>query len=258
MIIIRQIIENNTNNSKEVDKKTAPYFLLLFVSLIVVIVYINIYYSGDEYEKENLDEVVDDVPIIPAKNQLSEIEKYLDDNGFEYENIDSTSFILIKRILENPKLKHYDFCQLCYDLNQMSNKDYNSKMNELKKVDKDFETFYLYLVGLCNQKIQAIVREKKLAKSTTYVNTSDVNPCMIAIDFIKKDLYNPSTLDYSLFDCEPEWSGNQVVMLRKISAKNQLGVEREYIYKLRLEYLGGHENDLSSWKLIGIQSEEYR
>lgn len=92
----------------------------------------------------------------------------------------------------------------------------------------------------------------------TTESSSTINAKPISEDFIKQDLYNPSTADFSLFDASQEVEGNYYTILRKVSAKNSLGVEREYIYKVKLEYLGGNEYDISSWKLINMQSEEYR
>ncbi|WP_395058221.1 hypothetical protein [Flavobacterium sp.] len=96
--------------------------------------------------------------------------------------------------------------------------------------------------------------------SSSYINsTDDANPCVMSEDFIKKDLYNPTTADFSMFDCSTERnSDGTYTILRKISAKNSLGVEKEYIYKLKLGFKGGNWVDISNWDLINMRSEEYR
>jgi hypothetical protein len=89
--------------------------------------------------------------------------------------------------------------------------------------------------------------------------SNELDPCQISIDFIKDDLHNPSTIDYSSFDCSKEFDNiNKYTILRKISAQNSFGVKKEYVYKLELKYLGGNQYDKSSWELISIKSEEYR
>ena len=89
--------------------------------------------------------------------------------------------------------------------------------------------------------------------------SNDPNPCIISEDFIKKDLYNPSTADFSSFDCSTEYnSDGTYTILRKVSAENSFGIKSEYIYKLKLSFLGGNWVEISNWKLLNIQSEEYR
>lgn len=89
--------------------------------------------------------------------------------------------------------------------------------------------------------------------------SDELNPCQISIDFIKEDLKNPATLDYSSFDCTKEFDNvNKYTILRKVSAENSFGVKKEFIYKLELKYLGGNQYDKSSWELISLKSEEYR
>lgn len=91
-------------------------------------------------------------------------------------------------------------------------------------------------------------------------NTSEsINPCIISEDFIKQDLYNPSSADFSMFDCSADKnSDGTYTILRKVSAKNSFGVEKEFIYKLKIGYKGGNWVDMNNWTLINIRSEEYR
>ena len=77
--------------------------------------------------------------------------------------------------------------------------------------------------------------------------------------FIKMDLNNPSTAEFSSFDCSSEINTDgSYTVLRKISAENSYGVEKEYVYKVTLKYKGGNWVDVSNWDLIKIQSKEYR
>jgi hypothetical protein len=85
------------------------------------------------------------------------------------------------------------------------------------------------------------------------------NACIISEDFIKSDLTNPATAEFSNYDCSTENNPDGTyTVLRKISAKNSLGVEKEYIYKVKLGFKGGNWVDESNWNLISIQSEEYK
>ena len=83
--------------------------------------------------------------------------------------------------------------------------------------------------------------------------------CSMSEDFIKMDLLNPKTADFSLFDCNTERnSDGSYTILRKVSAQNSFGVEKEFIYKVTIGYTGGDELEKSNWELINIRSEEYR
>jgi hypothetical protein len=107
-----------------------------------------------------------------------------------------------------------------------------------------------------------ILKDIERIVNTDYTSTNDaeskINAKPISEDFIKKDLYNPSTADFSLIDATQQVDGNIYRILRKVAAKNSLGIEREYIYEVKIEYLGGNEYDTSSWKLVSIRSEEYK
>ncbi|WP_026730219.1 hypothetical protein [Flavobacterium denitrificans] len=87
---------------------------------------------------------------------------------------------------------------------------------------------------------------------------SDISAKAISEYFIKKKLVNPATADFSTFDVTEDVMGTEYTVLRKVKAKTSLGVEKEYIYKLQLKYLGGNQFDASSWKLLNIRSEEYK
>ena len=70
---------------------------------------------------------------------------------------------------------------------------------------------------------------------------------------------HPSTADFSMFDCSTERnSDGTYTILRKVAAKNSLGIESSFIYKLTLGFKGGNWVDMSNWTLIKMQSEEYK
>jgi hypothetical protein len=88
---------------------------------------------------------------------------------------------------------------------------------------------------------------------------SEPNACVISEDFIKMDLNNPATANFSSYDCSTENnSDGSYTVLRKVSAENSFGVEKEFIYKVQLRFNGGEWTSTSNWDLISIQSEEYR
>lgn len=100
-------------------------------------------------------------------------------------------------------------------------------------------------------------KEKKLNNTSYLVYQECDNVCLTSQDFIKQDLKNPSSADFSSFDCSSERNSNgSYTILRKVSAKNSFGVEKEFIYKVTLGFKGGNWVDLTNWDLIKIQSEE--
>ena len=95
------------------------------------------------------------------------------------------------------------------------------------------------------------------SESSSSSSSVDVNPCLMSEDFIKQDLNYPKTANFPFLDCHSTDNGNQTfTVLRKISAKNAFGVEKDYIYKVEMRYKGGTAVDINNWELINIQSEE--
>lgn len=89
--------------------------------------------------------------------------------------------------------------------------------------------------------------------------SDEPNPCVIAMDFIKEDLKYPEEAEHSIFDCSKESnSDGTYTVLTKVKAKNALGVQSSYIYKLRLKFIGGISVDEKNWQLLKMQSEEAR
>lgn len=95
------------------------------------------------------------------------------------------------------------------------------------------------------------------SKSSDDEYSSDVNPCLMSEDFIKRDLKFPDEADFPFLDCNSTDNGNGTyTVLRKISAKNAFGVEKKYIYKVEMRYNGGISVDINNWELISLRSEE--
>lgn len=90
-------------------------------------------------------------------------------------------------------------------------------------------------------------------------NNNKINACPVSEDFIKMDLNNPETAEFSSFDCSQESDNlGYYTVLRKVKASNSFGVPKSYIYKIKLKYLGGDSFEKSNWILIDLKSEEYR
>ncbi len=88
---------------------------------------------------------------------------------------------------------------------------------------------------------------------------SSSNPCAISSDFIKADLNYPDEASFSVFDCNStENSDGSFTVLQKVKAKNAFGMEKSYIYKLKLRYNGGDKLDQSNWTLESKRSEAVR
>lgn len=83
------------------------------------------------------------------------------------------------------------------------------------------------------------------------------NACMISEDFIKADLNYPEEADFPFLDChETDNSDGTYTVLRKISAKNAFGMEKQYIYKVELKFNGGITSDSDNWELLSMRNEE--
>lgn len=83
--------------------------------------------------------------------------------------------------------------------------------------------------------------------------------CVVSEDFIKEQLNYPADAEFSLMDCiKKSDSTGSVTVWNKVVLKNSFGVKKDYIFKLKLVYLGGVEIEKKNWTLISIHSEEYR
>lgn len=102
--------------------------------------------------------------------------------------------------------------------------------------------------------------EKVNDVSSNYSNyQSSEIACTMAQDFIKSDLFNPATADFDTFDCSSEQnSDGSYSVMRKVTAQNDYGVKKEYIYKVVIGFNGGDAYEKASWQLISIRGDEYR
>lgn len=190
--------------------------------------------------------------------KLTPKEQFLVDNGFS-SKVDLTEgqFTEVKNMIESGLFKDESFCdvyQKSLDImnnSKNSDADYKKLYSKYKKIDY-FETLLpFYGPKLCDAK-------PLNSTSNNYQINEDSNPCVISEDFIKEDLYVPSSADFSIFDCNTEIIDNKYVILRKVVAENALGQESEYVYKVTLGFKGGNWVDINNWDLIKIQSEEYK
>ena len=236
-------------------KKIILFLLLVFIS------------CGDKKEKVNLEPYTNGY--IEQPNELYFYDKKTDSilKSIGIEDIRDISKEDIDILLEANSKGFFDKKNFCDLYKEWKIFDYQAKYKEadllltdLKRNLKLWDFFVINGYRLCPLALMEARQYSPYNKgSNESYQESSINPCVIAIDFIKQDLHNPSTLDYSLYDCNKEQqTDGSYVILRKISAKNSLGIEKEYIYKVRIGYMGGGDIDLNNWKLISIQSEEYR
>jgi len=167
--------------------------------------------------------------------------------------------------IEKGVFKDKSFCEFYRDYKMYEFKNDLKKSDEVVKPLSDNITL-LTLLGANGYKLCPVaLQEARIAsKNPIYApkkvyEDSTLDPCIISKDFIKKDLQNPSTADFSMFDCSKEQNFDRsYVILRKVTAKNALGVEKSFIYKLKIAFLGGNAADINNWKLLTIHSEEYK
>ena len=234
---------------------------------IVLLLFVIFVSCGDKKEEVNVEPYTNDYVEQPKDVYYydKKTDSILNKIGLEQiRDISQEDIDLLLKVNAEGFFDKKNFCDLykeskIYDY-QAKYKECDALLSELKKKPKLWDFFAVNGHRLCPL---ALMEAKEYSpynnRSNEYYEESTINPCVIAIDFIKQDLYNPSTLDYSLYDCTKEQkSDGSYVILRKISAKNSLGAEKEYIYKVTIGYKGGGDNDVNNWKLISIQSEEYK
>lgn len=210
--------------------------------LIIGIAFINFYPNENESKEENspivyIDTSSVDVPIIPLTTE--ELRKLV---KVEYEGMNED----LGGFTRPPNVSKTGLIDL---LSKVEGSIYENRVKKsIDSLDAEMDV---------NIKKNGYKTEKA---RVSYINTDDsANPCIISKDFIKNDLYNPSTADFSSFDCTTERnSDGTYTIMRKVAAKNSLGAEREYIYKLKLGFIGGNWVDINNWKLLNIRSQEYK
>lgn len=135
--------------------------------------------------------------------------------------------------------------------------DHFKSDQELEKALYNIENLEESQTSIPNLEVE---KPSSIINSSVFVDVGDKQvACSMAKDFIKLDLQNPATADFDLLDCTSEQNYDlSYTVMRKVSAKNALGVEKEYIYKIVIGFNGGEKYDRSSWKLVSMRSEEYR
>lgn len=92
-----------------------------------------------------------------------------------------------------------------------------------------------------------------------FINGSkEPNACFASETFIKSDLKFPKEAELPFLECHvTEKDSDTYTVLRKVTAVNAFGVEQDYIYKVKLRFLGGDELEKGNWELISLRKEVY-
>lgn len=209
-------------------------------------------------EKDALEsDTIYESPLDTPKVELTEQQKYLQENGFKITaDFSESQFKEFKSAIETGLFKDESFCDVFRKGLKLEGNKLKSYLRKYKAIPA-FETLlFMYGYKVCD----ARPVEDYNASNTNYLNDdSSGNPCVISEDFIKQDLRHPDTADFSMFDCSTEKnSDGSFTILRKVSAENAFGVKSSFIYKVKLGFKGGEWTDTSNWDLINIRSEEYR
>lgn len=199
--------------------------------------------------------IIDTIEVIVPDKILTPQEQYLSDNGFKIDaGFSDSQFKEFKAAIETGLFEKESFCDVYKNALNMQDNALKKYLRNYRTIEA-FETIlFMYGPRVCD------MTSRTQESNSSYKNTDEsANPCIISEDFIKQDLHNPSTADFSMFDCSADKNADGTYsILRKVSAKNSLGVEKEFVYKLKLGFKGGNWVDMSNWTLINIQSQEYR
>lgn len=232
---------------------------VLFIILIVLI----------SCKKQAEDAVIENEPIATSEEFFyfdKKTDSILNSAGIErLELITDEDLPILLKGIEKGYFKDSSFCELYKNYKKL---EFQSKYKEsdlvVKHFSKDIELYNFFSISGYKLCPNALMEAKYSSGNPNYkpaesYQTAKIDPCIIAKDFIESDLKNPSTADFSTFDCSKEQnSDGSYTILRKVTAENSLGVEKKYVYKVRFGFLGGNEVNIKDWKLIGIQSEEYK
>ena len=200
--------------------------------------------------------IVDTPQVVVPDKILTPQEQYLSDNGFKIDaGFSDSQFNEFKAAINSSLFKKESFCDVYKKALNLQDNALKEYLKKYRKIEA-FETIlFMYGPRVCDM----TSRTQESNSSSSYTNTDEsANPCIVSEDFIKQDLYSPSTADFSMFDCSAEKNADGTyTILRKVSAKNSLGVEKEFIYKVKIGFKGGNWVDMSNWTLINIQSQQY-
>lgn len=193
--------------------------------------------------------------------KISEQEFFFRSRDIIYkEDIREIDFNAIKKGFEQNLFANKTICEY---YKEYKNLEFDNKITDaekiispLKNVDNLDTAILVNGYLLCPAELELAKLKRDSKNKDSYLHpTSD--GCVVSKDFIKQNLINPSSANFSIFDCSSELNKNgSLTILRKVSAKNKLGVESQFIYKVKIAYLGGDENNPKNWKLLSIDSEE--
>lgn len=247
------------NNKKQENKGCLIFFILIIIS-------ISGYYFYNRYTEAEEQKVLIEKQKIEKLNTEKNIQFKKSLGISENALLSPADINILKDAKESNIFNNKSFCDYYKEY-----KSYELKGN-LKEADKVILDLKK-VIGLdillmakgndfCPVELSEIKEStnneaRKALNISSYLESK--HSCSMSEDFIKMDLLNPKTADFSLFDCNTERnSDGSYTILRKVSAQNSFGVEKEFIYKVTIGYTGGDELEKSNWELINIRSEEYR
>ncbi|RRT94157.1 hypothetical protein [Empedobacter falsenii] len=247
------------NNKKQENKGCLIFFILIIIS-------ISGYYFYNRYTEAEEQKVLIEKQKIEKLNTEKNIQFKKSLGILENALLSPADINILKDAKESNIFNNKSFCDYYKEY-----KSYELKGN-LKEADKVIldlkKVIGLDILLMAKGNDFCPVELSEIKESTNNEVRKGLNissylesrhSCSMSEDFIKMDLLNPKTADFSLFDCNTERnSDGSYTILRKVSAQNSFGVEKEFIYKVTIAYTGGNELDKTNWKLINIRSEEYR
>lgn len=247
------------NNNKQENKGCLIFFILIIIS-------ISGYYFYNRYTEAEEQKVLIEKQKIEKLNTEKNIQFKKSLGISENALLSPADINILKDAKESNIFNNKSFCDYYKEY-----KSYELKGN-LKEADKVIldlkKVIGLDILLMAKGNDFCPVELSEIKESTNNEVRKGLNissylesrhSCSMSEDFIKMDLLNPKTADFSLFDCNTERnSDGSYTILRKVSAQNSFGVEKEFIYKVTIGYTGGDELEKSNWELINIRSEEYR
>lgn len=247
------------NNKKQENKGCLIFFILIIIS-------ISGYYFYNRYTEAEEQKVLIEKQKIEKLNTEKNIQFKKSLGISENALLSPADINILKDAKESNIFNNKSFCDY---YKEYKSYELKGNLNEADKVIIELKK----IIGLdillmakgnefCPEQLSEIKEKsnKEIRNNldiSSYLESSHV--CTMSESFIKMNLINPKTADFSLFDCNKEQNSNgSYTILRKVTAQNSFGVEKEFVYKVTIGYLGGDELEKSNWKLISIQSEEYR
>jgi hypothetical protein len=219
--------------------------------------------SKEKNEEEKHKDLIYKLETNYKNGKISEQELFFRSRDVIYkEDIGDADFNAIKKGFEQDLFANKSICEYYheYKVLEFDNKitDAERVISPLKKISNLDTAILVNGHLLCPAELELAKLKRDSRSKDSYLNSIS-DGCLISKYFIKQDLINPSTADFSMFDCVSEVNQNKsLTILRRVSARNKFGIESQFIYKLKIAYLGGNEGDPKNWRLLGLTSEEYK